>query len=280
MAFATMWYWVVPPLAVIALAMIGRRVFRAVARRLLSVESDGKRPLTPRERVLRRYQDHSFNAFIFAWCKTRQDPMFDELPELLRPAGDVKKFLDLGCGFGFAGSFLLELFPGSEIYAVEPSADRVAVAKLALGGRGHVFQGAAPDFENPSFPERFDAIFSLDMLHYLDDQALDLTLSRLRGRLDEGRYLIIRAPMRPAGSGSLIWKLTQIHYTAWGLFSQYRTVEQLRGRIERAGFGVERWQISGNNPEIHWFISRAVPLEEKVERLVLEPVPAVGDDGK
>ena len=279
MAVATFW-WILIPCAVIAVAMTARRTFRVVARRLLSVKSEGNRPLTLRERVLSRYQDHSFKAFIFAWCKTRQDPMFDELPELLRPAGDVKKFLDLGCGFGFAGSFLLELFPGSEVYAVEPSAERVAVAKLALGGRGHVYQGAAPDFENPLFPPRFDAIFSLDMLHYLDDRALGLTLSRLRSRLDDGHYLIIRAPMQPGGSGSLIWKLTQIHNTFWGLFAQYRTVEELRKHIERAGFSVERSQISGTNPEIHWFISRAVPLEEKVERLVREPVPAMGDDGK
>jgi SAM-dependent methyltransferase len=274
------WGWVLVPLAVIAVAMTARRVFRAVARKAISVRDDGKSPLTLRERVLLRYQKHSFNAFIFAWCKTRQDPMFNELPELLRGVGDVKNFLDLGCGFGFAGSFLLELFPESEIFAVEPSADRVAVAKLALGDRGHVFRGAAPDFEIATFPARFDAIFALDMLHYLDDPALDLTLSRLRARLDDGRFLVIRAPMQPAGSGSLIWKLTRIHTTVWKIYVQYRAVEKLKERIERAGFSVVHAQISGKNPELHWFVSRAVPFEEKVERLVLEPVPAVGNHGK
>src|SRR5579859_2581982 len=277
---ATTWRWVLLAFAVIAVAMIGRRTLRAVIRKFISIKNDGKRPLSQRDRVLLRYQDHDFNALTFAWCKTRQDAMFGELPELLRPLGNIKNFLDLGCGFGFAGSFLLELFPGSEVYAVEPSSTRVATAKVALGDRGHVFQGAAPDFENPSFPERFDAVFAIDMLHYLDDLALDLTLARLRARLGEGHYLIVRAPMQPAGFGSLIWNLTRIHRAVWGLFAQYRTVEQVRERIERAGFEVVGSSISGGNPEIRWFISRAVPLEKKGERVVLEPVTAGSNNGK
>jgi len=272
------WHWLALPLAMIAVAIIGRRTIRLIFRKLIAVKDDGVRNLSLRERVLLRYQNDSFGALIFAWFKTRQDPMFDEFPELLRPLGEIKKILDLGCGFGFAGSFLMELYPGSEIYAVEPSARRVAAATLALGERGHVYQGAAPDFENPSLPGRFDATLAIDMLHYLDDPSLDLTLARLRARLDDGRYLIIRAPMLPGGFGSLIWNLTRIHRTVWGLFAKYRTVEQLRRHIERAGFDVVRSHISGKNPELHWFISRAVPLEEKVERLVLEPVPAVGDN--
>jgi len=274
------WRWLLVALAVVAIAMIGRRVLRAIVWKMIWITDDGNRVLSLRERVLRRYQEHSFNALIFGWCKTWRDPMFVEFPELLQPLGAVQKFLDLGCGFGFAGSYLLEMFPGSKIYAVEPSAGRVKVAKLALGDRGHVFQGAAPDFENASLPDRFDAIFAIDMLHYLDDQALDLTLSRLRRRLDLGHYLIVRAPMKPSGVGSVIWNLTRIHRTVWGLFAQYRTEEELRRRIEKAGFEVERSHISGTNLELHWFISRAVPLEKEVERLVLEPVPAVGDHGE
>jgi len=280
MVLAAIWYWYLLPLAVVAVAMIGRRTIRALVKKAISVRDDGRRPLTLRQRVLLRYQNYSFTPSMFAWCKTRQDPMFQEFPELLEPVGPIKSFLDLGCGFGFAASYLLEMFPDSQVYAVEPSRNRVAVAKLALGDRGHVFQGAAPDFENPSLPDRFEAVFAIDMLHYLDDKALDVTLSRLRARLDDAHYLIIRAPMKPEGSGSLIWKLTRIHATAWGLFAQYRTVEQLRRHIAGAGFHVERSQISGKNPELHWFVSRAVPLEEEVERLVLEPVPAVGDDRK
>jgi SAM-dependent methyltransferase len=278
MILATVWYWYLLPPAVIAVAMIGRGTLRATFRKLISVKDDDNRPLSLRQRVLLRYQNHAFSPFVFAWCKTRQDPMFEEFPELLEPIGRIKTFLDLGCGFGFAGSYLLEMFPGSQVYAVEPSQHRVTVAKLAIGDRGHVFQGAAPDFENPSLPEHFDAIFTIDMLHYLDDSALNVTLLRLRARLDDGHYLIIRAPMQPEGFGSLIWNLTRIHTTVWGMSRYYRTVEQLRLDIERAGFDVVRCHISGKNPEIHWFISRAVPLEENVERLVLEPVPAVGDD--
>jgi len=215
MALATQWYWLLALAGVIAFAMTTRRLFHIVARKIIAVNDDG-RPLSPRQRVLVRYQKLSFHPHFFAWCKTRQDAMFDELPELLKRVGEVRKFLDLGCGFGIAGAYLLEFFPGSEIYGIDPSRERIEAARLAFGDRGHVFAGAAPDFENPALPDRFDAAFSIDMIHYLDDRALDLTLSRIRARLDEGRHLILRAPMQPAGSGSLIWKLTRIHYTAWG----------------------------------------------------------------
>jgi len=279
MTIATMWHWVWAIAALMATAMIVRRVFRIATRAAIRVRNTG-RPLSMRERVLLRYQDYAFHPLFFAWCKTRQDAMFDELPGLLEPVKKLHTFLDLGCGFGVAGSFLLELYPDSEIYAVDPNPDRVAGAKLAFGNRGHVFEGAAPDFEKSPFPPHFDAVFSIDMMHYLDDGALGLTLSRIHARLEEGSFLVIRAPMRPAGFGSLIWKLTRIHQRAWGLFAQYRTVEQLRAHIERAGFAVIRSEMSGNNPELHWFVSTAVRLEQKVERFVAEPVSSVGHNGK
>ena len=264
---------------VVASVMMMRRIFRRVARWGIRVRPGGGE-LSSRDKVLLRYQDGEFHPLFFAWCKTWRDAMFDELPGLLSRAGNVKVFLDLGCGFGVAGAFLLEQFTGAEIYGVDPSPERVKGAQAAWGKRGHALIGAAPDFEAEEFPPRFDAVFSLDMVHYLDDAALDLTLSRIRRRLDEGKYLILRAPMLPMGSGSLIWKLTRIHYRAWGLFSQHRTEAQLRERIEKAGFAVEESRISGGNPELRWFVSVAVPLQQEVEGLVAEPVAAMGDDRK
>jgi SAM-dependent methyltransferase len=277
MAFATAWYWVIGVACVIAFAVTARRVFRRVARRVIRVR-EGGRELSVRERVLLRYQGGAFHPLFFAWCKTWQDAMFDELPGLLSRMKGVRVFLDLGCGFGVAGAFLLEQFAGSEIYGVDPNPERVAGARAAWGERGHAIAGAAPDFEKVEFPARFDGVFSLDVVHFLDDAALDLTLKRIRTRLDVGRYLILRAPMLPVGSGSLTWKLARIHYKAWGLFSRHRTEEQLRERIEKAGFVVEETRKSGGNPELRWFVSVAVPLQQEVEGFVAEPVASVGDD--
>ena len=65
-------------------------------------------------------------------------------------------------------------------------------AHARLGSRGHVVQGSCADFESAALPERFDAVFSLDVLHFLNDSDLDLTLSRIWNRMDTGKYLMIR----------------------------------------------------------------------------------------
>ena len=48
----------------------------------------------------------------------------------LRP-GD--RFIDIGCGYGVPGSWLLHRYPETTIYGIEPEADRVRVAAMALG---------------------------------------------------------------------------------------------------------------------------------------------------
>jgi SAM-dependent methyltransferase len=271
--------WVAVLAAILFIPWLIRFVFRLLMRPLMRVRNDGRRPLTFRERVLLRFQPHEFHPLVFAWFKTRLDAMFDELPEFLQPVTNVRKILDLGCGFGVAGAFLLEWFENAELYAVEPSVDRVRAAQRAFGPRGHVLRGAAPDFESAALPAQFDVVFSLDVLYLLNDSDLDLTLSRIRNRMTVGNYLLIRAPMKPPGFGSLKWNFDQLRRSLTGEFAQYRTVEQLKELIEKAGFEIKRSQMSGASPELHWFISTA-GAKKKIEGLVSEPVAAVGREGK
>jgi hypothetical protein len=134
----------------------------------------------------------------------------------------------------------------------------VRAASGAFGERGQAFQGGAPDFELAALPPRFDAVFFLDVLHYLPDAALDLTLRRIRGRLGEGGYLYIRAPMPPDGIGSSLWNLDKMGRKITRAFACYRSVAQLRDAINRAGFSIKRAQPSGAaNRELFWFIATA-----------------------
>ena len=237
--------------------VVGVIVVRALIHFFLPKLAWIRRPKNYRERVLVRYQGKDFGAWMFAWFKTGLDAMFHELPEFLKPLPGVRNFLDLGCGFGIAGCLLLEIFENSQAYAIDPSAHRVDAAAAAMGDRGHLFRGAAPDFEQAEFPEHFDAVFALDMIHYLSDAELDLTLKRLRTRLNDGNYLIIRSPVAPVASGSLKMKVSQIYSRLARVSWMLRTVDQVNERIAKAGFVVAQSKLSGTNPELFWFIATA-----------------------
>jgi SAM-dependent methyltransferase len=264
-------------LGVIALVIpMVRFVFRVVMRSAARIRDKGEQ-IPRRDRIMLRFQPFEFHPWMFAWCKTRADAMFDELPEFLAGFTNVKTILDLGCGYGIVGAFLLDWFEDAEIYAVEPSADRVRSAQKIFGPHGHVFQAAAPNFESSGFPAHFDVVFAVDMLHFLNDADLDLTLARIHKRLEPGDSLFIRVPMKPPGIGSMTWNIDRIRRIITGEFAQYRTVAQLTERIEKAGFEITRSQMSGNSPELHWFISTA-GMKQKIERLVPEPVAAMGHE--
>ena len=242
-------------LALIVVFVVGRPILHAVLRARLRVTADGTRPLDWRNRLMLRYQELDMDIWMFSRFKTRLDPMFPELSEFLKGKPDLQVVLDLGCGYGFAGSYLLDCFPGLEIYAIEPNPARVCGAAIAFGDRGHVFEGAAPDFERSELPDRFDAVFILDVVHFLSDSALDLTLQRVRSRLDEGKTLFLRAPMKPAGFGSFIFNMDRISRIVTRSSARFRTEEEIRGAMIRAGFTVTRSQMSGGNPELYWFIA-------------------------
>jgi hypothetical protein len=243
---------------VIGVLMIGKvLILPAMLRAWLGVKRGAEAPATWQDRVQLRYQNLKPAVWIRARYKLRLDPMFRELPEFVKAVPSLRTAMDLGCGHGVAGCWLLESFPELNLYGIEPNPKRVRAATSAFGERGHVFQGGAPDFEAPTLPERLDAVFAIDMIHFLSDAALDLTLRRIRARLDEGSFLFLRAPLLPAGFGSILWNLDRIERGISGAPAYFRTVEQIREPIIRAGFQITLTQFSGDNPELFWFIAAA-----------------------
>jgi len=219
-------------------------------------------PRTWQEKVELRYQSLHTSVWMFAWIKLRLDPMFRELPGLMREMSNLRTVLDLGCGYGIAGSALLEWHPQLRLFGIDPNPHRVHMASLAFGDRGQAFQGGAPDFEVQSLPGKFDAVFVLDVIHFLSDAQLDLTLRRICGRLEDGGYLILRAPILPNGRGSFLWNLDKFKRKLTGAFACYRTADQISDAIGQTGFTILRSQMSGTpNHELHWFIA-TVPSQK------------------
>jgi hypothetical protein len=69
---------------------------------------------------------------------------------------------------------------------------------------------------------------------------------------------VIRAIIPPSDGGSWPWKFAKMRRAMTGGFACHRPVEKIREMITRAGFEMEKSEISGGNPELVWFIARAI----------------------
>ena len=211
------------------------------------------------DRVLKRYHNMEAYPRLFARFKMRFDPMFVELQRILKSSDGIKTIIDIGCGYGVPSSWLLERFPESRIYGIEPSKKRVRIASLAVGARGTVTQGYAPDV--PEVPRPADLTTLLDMVHFLNDDALLSTLARVGERMREGGRLIVRAAIRPRRRLPWVWWLENAKLRIAGVPAYYRSAEQLEKVIARSGFQMTEMLPSGVHDELVWLVAGAARQE-------------------
>ncbi len=212
--------------------------------------SSKARPL--QERIRRRYRHREGYPRLFVRFKLKLDPMFSELGRFLDEIQPLQTVLDIGCGYGAPAAWLVEKYPATRVYAIDPDPERVRVANLALGNRGRAEAAGAPEI--PDLPESADAALMLDMIHFLTDEALSLTLERLADRLRDGGGLIIRAVVPPeTGEYSRTWKFEAFKMRLLGVTPHYRRIDTLQGMITRGRFRITFTRLSGGNPESVWF---------------------------
>ncbi|MBT8371473.1 MAG: methyltransferase domain-containing protein, partial [Deltaproteobacteria bacterium] len=205
-------------------------------------------------RTLQRYRNLEAYPRLFARFKMRYDPMFAELPRLLASCNGINTIIDIGCGYGVQAGWLLERFPEANVYGIDPQPARVRVAARVIGKRGSIKSGRAPDV--PNTPGQADLAIMLDMMHYLNEDALNQTLSKLYGSLKPGHHLIIRFPIPPTRRTPWVWwlenfklKLNQTPYF-------YRSAEIIKQMLTQAGFNIERTELSGSKGELVWIIAK------------------------
>ena len=201
-----------------------------------------------------RYRHMEAYPRLFARFKMHLDPMFAELEDILRSVEGVKAILDVGTGYGVPASWLLERFPDAQVRGVEPSAERVRVANMALGARGCVAQGRAPEIPEVETP--VDLGTMIDMVHFLTDAAAALTLSRVRARMRAGALLILRASLTPTRRLPWSWWAQNLALRAAGVPVFYRPLPHLAELVAAAGFRVERTLPSGPDGELVWLVGR------------------------
>ncbi|MCP4683770.1 MAG: class I SAM-dependent methyltransferase, partial [Desulfobacterales bacterium] len=217
-------------------------------------EKPGKARGTVNERVLNRYRNLESYPRMFARFKMRFDPMFSELGNFVGANQNIRTIIDIGCGHGVPGNWLLECFPGAKIYGIDPDPNHVRTASMSMGRDGVINRGRAPHV--PEAPLDADVAMLLDIMHYLKDNDLKLTLDRLRRHLVHEGLLIIRAVIPPTRRFPFIWWLENFKLRISKTDSYYRSEEAISTMIRNAGFRIVHSGPSGGNEESVWFIAQ------------------------
>ena len=210
---------------------------------------------TPREHrrlALKRYRYLETYARMFARFKMLLDPMFPKLITYVRAADTV---LDVGCGYGVPATWLTTALPDLKVFGVEPDPQRVRVARRALGERGVVVCGRAPDL--PPEPAGVDVALMLDMAHYLSDAELAATINDLRQRLRKGGRLVMRVTVPTPKKFPWERTLERLRVKLLKLPASFRTAEQLTGMLAAAGLNVDLVEPTAPGREETWFIASA-----------------------
>jgi len=203
------------------------------------------------ERTLLRYRPIEAVPRQFARWKIRLDPMFRRLASF---AKSPRRILDVGCGYGIPSAWLLELFPEAEVYGLDPARERIRVAESVFGPRGKAHVGRAPD-DLDWLRGEADTALVLDIIHMLDDEALQRTLGTLFGKLIPGGRLILRATVPQSGRTPWMRRLEALRLKRHGMSPHYRGRDGMETMLRAAGFQVETVETASPGSEEYWFIA-------------------------
>jgi len=136
------------------------------------------------------------------------------------------------------------------VYGIDPDPERVRVAAMAIGANGVVTPGRAPDL--PQAPGPADLLMMLDMIHYINDDELQLTLQRISGVVASDARIIIRAGLPPVGRFPWAWWWEKFNCKLRGIKCTYRSFDQIVKIIEAVGYTIERTFPSGSKGDLVW----------------------------
>jgi len=202
-------------------------------------------------RTVLRYRHLPGYPRIFARFKMMMDPMFQELDQYVQ---NPRRIIDIGCGYGIPATWLLEIYPQAKVYGLEPDEERVLIANRAIGQRGFVQAGLAPGL--PAVDEAVDYVTMLDMLHYINDEELQLVLQRIYEKLETGGTLLIRATV--PSDRKVPWKrwIETVRLKITKIPQYFRQEKEIAGFMSAAGFTTAVHVSPTAGVEEKWFVGK------------------------
>jgi SAM-dependent methyltransferase len=202
-------------------------------------------------RTILRYRHLAAHPRVFARFKIIMDPMFTELHQYVQ---NPRRIIDIGCGYGIPSTWLLEIYPQAKVFGLEPDEHRVLIASYAIGKRGNIQVGRAPDL--PEVEGSVDYVLMLDMLHLISDEELQLVLQRIYGKLEAGGTLLIRATI--PSSKKVPWKrwIETARLKLTNTPKRFREEKEIASFIAKAGFVVNVFASLESSVEEKWFVGK------------------------
>jgi trans-aconitate methyltransferase len=203
------------------------------------------------KRTLLRYRHLEAYPRVFARMKMMIDPMFKELDKYVK---NPRRIIDIGCGYGIPVTWLLEIYPQAEIYGLEPDEIRVLIASYAIGNRGSVVAGRAPDL--PEVDGAVDYVLMLDMLHLIDDKEVQIVFQRIYEKLEAAGTLVVRATV-PSNKRTP-WKrwIETARLKITHAPNRFRGEKGIIDFMEKAGFAVSVYASDTKGIEEKWFAGK------------------------
>lgn len=144
---------------------------------------------------------------------------------LARHFPGARSFCEIGCGTGYVLSGVREALPGAALSASEVFAEGLPfAARRVPGARLMQMDARAIPFE-----EEFDAMGAFDVIEHIEDDRA--ALRAMHRALAPGGGLLLTVPQHP---WLWSWMDDAAHHV------RRYTAPELRGRVEEAGFRIER----------------------------------------
>jgi SAM-dependent methyltransferase len=203
------------------------------------------------KRTLLRYRHLEAYPRVFARMKMMIDPMFKELDKYVQ---NPRRIIDIGCGYGIPATWLLEIYPEAQVYGLEPDEVCVLIASYAIGQRGSVVAGRAPDL--PEVDGAVDYVLMLDMLHLISDEEVQIVFQRIYGKLSMEGTSLVRATIpsdkrNPWKRWIEIARLKMTHAP-----NRFRSEFEIVDFMKKAGFAVSVTASDTKGVEEKWFVGR------------------------
>lgn len=184
---------------------------RAVLDTLRSKESSALNALPyDYKRFLSSIVDAYDSRVIRAYCKARFTIININILQMLGLClRDKRRVLDVGCGFGLFGCYFAAMYPEISYTGYDLNEERVETARRAaakLGLKNVEFK--CGDARSLSVVEEYDAVFMVDLLHHIDDDAKSRLLDTCSAHLaPKGRIIIKDVTTHPFFKIAFTWAL-------------------------------------------------------------------------